>query len=79
MSKYSAIFDNEEDALLCEQADEALLNDDEETFYELMKKVPLDPHVASAVKDVMGIDYLLNGEFNLSKAVKKYGQEWLEK
>ena len=44
MSKYSAIFDNEEDALLYEQARKALMNDDEETFYELMTKVPLDPH-----------------------------------
>lgn len=41
------------------------------------RKIPLAPHLAVALKQILGIDELLKAGYNLSEAEKSYGQNWL--
>ena len=45
----------------------------------LSEQVPLLPGIANNRKQRMGIQALIESGANLSKAVKEYGHEWLEK
>lgn len=41
------------------------------------KSIPLAPHLAMALKEVCGADYVITEGFNLSEAEAKYGKGWL--
>lgn len=44
---------------------------------KIIQQLPIAPHIARAVKEVMGTEYLLNSGFDLSEAEAKYGKNWL--
>ena len=52
---------------------------DREGYDRLMKTVPLPPHLAKVMKKREGLDFLLNGGWNLSEAEAEFGSEWLKK
>ena len=39
--------------------------------------IPMIPRMAEAIKRMKGMQYLIDHQLNLSKAVKEYGKEWL--
>ncbi|GHT75931.1 hypothetical protein FACS189456_7590 [Bacteroidia bacterium] len=41
--------------------------------------VPLSPHMAKFCKEKMGVDFLIQQGYNLSKAEAEYGKDWLTK
>jgi hypothetical protein len=43
------------------------------------KQIPLPPYLAKFAKEKMGVDFLLNGGWNLSEAEAEYGYGWLNK
>jgi hypothetical protein len=45
----------------------------------IMKQVPLAPHLAKAVKEFSGADFLIKGGYNLSEAEAEFGPDWLNK
>ncbi len=47
--------------------------------HEIAMKIPLAPHLAMALKEVCGADYVRNEGFNLSEAEAEYGKDWLDK
>jgi hypothetical protein len=62
---------------IIDKADAALAKGDEESYYEILKQMPLDPGQADILKDYEGIESLIAYGFNLSEAVETYGEEWL--
>jgi hypothetical protein len=50
---------------------------DEEGYMRLMKTVPMPPYLAKVMKEKMGVDYLINGGWNLSEAEAEFGSDWL--
>ena len=46
---------------------------------ELIKTYPLEPEFAKNVKEVYGVDFLIENGYNLSEAEAKYGKDWLNK
>jgi len=50
------------------QKDEAL---------ELKKTVPLPAYLAKFAKEKFGVEFLINGGWNLAEAEAEYGQGWL--
>lgn len=40
--------------------------------------IPLSPEAAQALKEIYGMDWLIERNVNLSAAVKKYGKDWLD-
>ncbi len=51
----------------------------ESEAYELKKQLPIMAGIANVLKQDRGIEALIASGMNLSKAVKEYGLEWLEK
>lgn len=49
----------------------------DEESQKIIQQIPLAPHIAKAAKDVMGVEYLINSGFDLSRAEAKYGKNWL--
>ena len=49
-----------------------------EEAQKLREQVPILPGIANNLKQSMGIQALIASGMNLSKAVKEYGNEWLE-
>lgn len=45
--------------------------------YTIMEKIPLAPHLAKALKDLIGNDEVKKSRFNLSAAEEVYGKDWL--
>jgi hypothetical protein len=43
------------------------------------KQIPLPPYLAKFAKEKMGVDFLINGGWNLSEAEEEYGPDWLNK
>lgn len=43
----------------------------------MSKRVPLDPEYADDLKRWEGMKFLIDGGFNLTDAVAKFGKEWL--
>ncbi len=52
---------------------------DFEAAEKVMLEIPLIPGIANNYKQLYGINFLIEKGVNLSKAVKAYGQDWLEK
>ena len=51
----------------------------EEEATKVAMKIPLAPHLAMALKEVYGAEYVRNAGFNLADAEVKYGTNWLDK
>ncbi len=51
---------------------------DRKKALEIAKQVPIQPGVANAFKQVYGVKYLVDAGFDLSEAIEKYGEEWLD-
>ncbi|GBU27079.1 hypothetical protein R84B8_00601 [Treponema sp. R8-4-B8] len=52
---------------------------DEEGYDRLMRTVPMPPYLAKIMKEKMGVDYLINGGWNLSEAEVEFGNNWLNR
>ena len=50
---------------------------DEEGYIRLTKTIPLPPYLAKILKEKVGVDFLLNGDWNLAEAEAAFGQNWL--
>jgi len=44
-----------------------------------MKAIPMPPYMAKAAKESIGLDFLVNGGWNLSEVEAEFGREWLAK
>ncbi|MCL2689653.1 MAG: hypothetical protein FWE57_07390 [Chitinispirillia bacterium] len=45
----------------------------------LVRSVPMPPYLAKVMKEKMGVDYLINGGWNLSEAEAEFGSDWLSR
>jgi len=52
---------------------------DEEGYSRLTRTIPMPPWLAKIMKEKMGIDFLINGGWNLSEAETEFGPDWLSK
>jgi hypothetical protein len=52
---------------------------DKEGYDRLMRTVPMPPYLAKVAKEKIGVDFLINGGWNLSEAEAEFGQNWLSK
>jgi len=52
---------------------------DEEGYDRLIRSIPMPPYLAKVMKEKMGVDYLINGGWNLTEAEAKFGPDWLDK
>jgi hypothetical protein len=52
---------------------------DHEGFERLTKTIPLPPYLAQIAKDKIGMDFLLNGGWNLAEVEATLGPEFLSK
>jgi len=52
---------------------------DEEGYDRLMRTIPMPPYLAKVMKDKVGVDYLINGGWNLSEAEAEFGRDWLSR
>ena len=52
---------------------------DKEGYSRLIRTAPMPPYIAKVMKEKMGVDFLINGGFNLSEAEAEFGQGWLNK
>jgi hypothetical protein len=50
---------------------------DKEGFSRLIRTAPMPPFLAKVMKEKMGVDYLINGGWNLSEAEAEFGTDWL--
>ena len=50
---------------------------DEEGYFRLIKKIPMPPYLAKIMKEKVGVDFLVNGGWNLSEAEAEFGINWL--
>ena len=44
---------------------------------EMAKRIPIDPEYAEDLKRLEELKFLIDGGFNLTNAVAKFGKEWL--
>lgn len=51
----------------------------EEEATKVAMQIPLAPHLAMAMKEVCGSEYVKNAGFNLIDAEVEYGTNWLDK
>ena len=52
---------------------------DYEGYCRLIRTVPMPSYLAKMMKDKMGVDYLINGGWNLSEAEAEFGSDWLDR
>ena len=52
---------------------------DRDGYDRLTKSVPMPPYLAKVMKEKVGIDFLVNGGWNLSEAEAEFGTNWLSK
>ena len=52
---------------------------DEEGASRLIRTAPMPPYLAKVMKEKMGVDFLINGGWNLSEAEAEFGQGWLNR
>jgi hypothetical protein len=52
---------------------------DREGYDRLMRTVPMPPYLAKVAKEKIGVDFLIDGGWNLSEAEAEFGQNWLSK
>ena len=52
---------------------------DREGYDRLSKSVPMPPYLAKIMKEKVGVDFLINGGWNLSEAEAEFGADWLSR
>ena len=52
---------------------------DEEGATRLLISIPMPPYLAKIFKEKVGIDFLVNGGWNLSEAEAEFGRDWYSK
>ena len=52
---------------------------DKEGFSRLIRTAPMPPYLAKVAKEKIGVDFLINGGWNLSEAEAEFGSDWLSK
>jgi hypothetical protein len=52
---------------------------DREGYNRIMRTIPMPPYLAKIYKEKVGVEYLTNGEWNLSEAEAEFGPDWLSK
>ena len=52
---------------------------DKEGYSRLTRTIPMPPYLAKVMKEKVGLDFLLNGGWNLSEAEAEFGKDWLSK
>jgi hypothetical protein len=52
---------------------------DKEGASRLIRSIPMPPYLAKIAKEKIGVDFLINGGWNLSEAEAEFGQNWLNK
>jgi hypothetical protein len=52
---------------------------DEEGASRLIRTAPMPPYLAKVAKEKIGVDFLINGGWNLSEAEAAFGPDWLSK
>jgi len=50
---------------------------DKEGFSRVLRTAPMPAYLAKAAKDTIGVDFLINGGWNLSEAEATFGNDWL--
>ena len=65
-------------AISC-KAFELLEAGDKEGFSRLLRTAPMPPYLAKVAKEKIGVDFLINGGWNLSEAEAEFGPDWLSK
>lgn len=70
---------DEELEVLKARLSKCMSENDEEELDEVGKIYPLRVEYLDALKMFHGIDYIIENEYNVYNAVKKYGMKWLEK
>jgi hypothetical protein len=43
----------------------------------LYRSIPMPPYLAKIFKEKVGVDFLIDGGWNLLEAEEKYGKDWL--
>jgi len=52
---------------------------DEEGYSRLTRSIPMPPWLAKIMKEKMGVDFLIQGGWNLVEAEEEFGHDWLSK
>ena len=52
---------------------------DRDGYDRLIRTIPMPPYLAKIMKEKMGVDYLINGGWNLSEAEAEFGLNWLDR
>jgi len=50
---------------------------DRKGYSRLTRSIPMPPYLAKVAKEKIGIDFLINGGWNLSEAEAEFGSDWL--
>ena len=50
---------------------------DREGYNRLISSIPIPPYLAKVAKEKIGLDFLINGRWNLSEVEAEFGSEWL--
>ncbi|MDR1858449.1 MAG: hypothetical protein LBQ69_03165 [Treponema sp.] len=52
---------------------------DEEGYSRITRSIPMPPYLAKVAKEKIGVDFLIDGGWNLSEAEAEFGSDWLTK
>ena len=52
---------------------------DREGYSRLIRSAPMPPYLAKVAKEKIGVDFLIDGGWNLSEAEAEFGSDWLSK
>ena len=52
---------------------------DKEGASRLIRTAPMPPYIAKVMKEKVGVDFLIDGGWNLSEAEAEFGKNWLSK
>jgi len=63
-------------AIVCKSA-ELRKAGDEEGASRLLRTIPMPPYLAKVAKEKIGVDFLINGDWNLSEVEAEFGKDWL--
>ena len=77
MKEWTSSMSKEETMAIIVKAQELESLGKKEDAAALRIKIPLHPGVADDIKRFNGIQWLIDGGFNLTDAVAKFGKEWL--
>ena len=77
MKEWSSSMSKEETMAIIVKAQELESLGKKEDAAALRIKIPLHPGVADDVKRFNGIQWLIDGGFNLTDAVAAFGEKWL--